>query len=366
MALEIVGWGSAVPPGKVEQSQAASHAVEIWGEMAGLGTTVPALYRRSGVKSRHSVVVEGVSEGGGVHQSFYHVAQSTEDRGPSTQARLEFFEREASGLGLASSKEALADAGVSADEITHVVTVSCSGFEAPGFDIHLVEELGLRRDVARTHVGFMGCHGAFNALRVANAFGATDPNARILICCVELCSLHQQYSSDAQQIVANALFSDGSAALVARAPDEDSAGWKVVAQSSFIVPETRDQMSWRIKDHGFQMTLSPKVPDLIQEHLAKWLAQWLDRQGRSLSDIRSWAVHPGGPRILTACATALALPEGALDISRGILAEYGNMSSPTILFILNRLRLTKARLPCVALAFGPGLTIEAALVDSGP
>jgi predicted naringenin-chalcone synthase len=364
MALEITGWGSAVPPGRVEQAQAASHAVEIWGEAAGLGTTVPALYRRSGVKSRHSVIVDRVSDEGEVHQSFYHVAKSADDRGPSTQARLEFFEREASGLGLAASREAIADAGVSPDEITHVVTVSCSGFEAPGFDIRLVEELGLRRDVARTHIGFMGCHGAFNALRVANAFGATDPNARILICCVELCSLHQQYSSDAQQIVANALFSDGSAALVTRAATPEARGWKVVAQSSFIVPETADQMSWRIKDHGFQMTLSPKVPDLIQEHLAGWLAKWLDRQDRSLSDIRSWAVHPGGPRILTACSSAMSLPDNALEASRDILATYGNMSSPTILFILNRLRLAKAALPCVALAFGPGLTIEAALVDS--
>jgi predicted naringenin-chalcone synthase len=273
---------------------------------------------------------------------------------------MAFYEQEALGLARRAATEALESGGVRAADITHLVTVSCSGFEAPGVDIGLVEELGLKPNVTRTNVGFMGCHGAFNGLRVAQAFAASDPKARVLVVCVELCSLHQQYSSDPQQIVANALFADGAAAIIV----QGGAGhgrWGLIGQQSLILSETTDMMSWRIRDNGFEMTLSPEVPDLIRRDLKTWLESWLPQFGVSLADIRSYAVHPGGPRILNAVVEGLGLPNESLDASRGILAEYGNMSSPTILFILNQLRTTGAQTPCLALAFGPGLTIEAAV-----
>jgi predicted naringenin-chalcone synthase len=207
----------------------------------------------------------------------------------------------------------------------------------------------------------MGCHGAINALRVAHAYEKVDPAARILVCAVEICSLHFHYGWDPDKMVANSLFADGSAAVVLRTGKPDSAGWKLSATRSMLFPDSEDAMTWRIGDHGFEMTLSPKVPEMIQTHLADWLRNWLATQGLTFEQIGTWAVHPGGPRILSAVEEVLGLERSALAVSREVLSEFGNMSSPTILFILDRLQQRQAPRPCVALGFGPGLVAEAAL-----
>jgi prepilin-type processing-associated H-X9-DG protein len=211
----------------------------------------------------------------------------------------------------------------------------------------------------------MGCHGALNGLRVARAFVEADPNARVLLCAIELCTLHQQYGWNPDQIVANALFADGSAAAVCVPASEEHDSEEALsslASASMIVPETEDLMSWRIGDNGFQMGLSPRVPDVIRSTLRSWLNGWLATKGVEMEQVGQWAIHPGGPRILQACVEALEIEPDAIAASRAVLAEYGNMSSPTILFILDRLRRQGAPGPWVLLAFGPGLTIEAALV----
>jgi predicted naringenin-chalcone synthase len=240
------------------------------------------------------------------------------------------------------------------------VTVSCTGFTAPGVDIGLIRELGLKPTVARTHVGFMGCHGAINGLRVAAAFAKSDPQARILLCAVELCSLHYHYGWDPKKAVANALFADGAAALVGAPSIATAPGtWQLAATGSCLIPASEFAMTWTIGDRGFEMTLSTRIPGIIAAHLRPWLESWLDGMGYGLEGIASWATHPGGPRILGAVEEGLALPRGALAASHEILAECGNMSSPTLLFILERLRAQGAPRPCVALAFGPGLVVEA-------
>jgi predicted naringenin-chalcone synthase len=243
------------------------------------------------------------------------------------------------------------------------VTVSCSGFHAPGFDISLVKQLPLSSQVARTHLGFMGCHGALNALRVAQAFLEADRSACVLLCALELCSLHHQYGWDADKVVSNALFADGAAAVVAF-PAESTAArrYHFIASGSKVIDDSEDAMSWRIGDHGFEMTLSPRVPDLICQHLKPWLEDWLAGHELNPATIGSWAVHPGGPRILSAVCEAVGLDQAVLEASQQVLADHGNMSSPTILFILDRMSLTSGSTPCVALAFGPGLTVEAALL----
>ena len=185
----------------------------------------------------------------------------------------------------------------------------------------------------------------------------------MLLCAVELCSLHHQYHWQPDQIVANALFADGAAALVVRAETVAQGGWRVVDQRSVVIPDSTELMHWRIGDHGFQMTLSTQVPQVICDKLQPWLAAWLDEHGLDVGSVGSWAIHPGGPRILEACAQAMGLDAARLVDSQEILAEFGNMSSPTVLFILDRLRRRDAPRPCVMLAFGPGLTIEAALLD---
>lgn len=259
---------------------------------------------------------------------------------------------------------ALESAGMAASEVTHLVTVSCTGFAAPGFDLALFDRLGLRPVVQRTHVGFMGCHGALNGLRVAGAFAGSDPAARVLVCAAELPSLHFRHEPDPRRSVVNALFADGAAAVVGRSePTGEADPWRLAASGSALVPGTADAMSWRIGDQGFEMTLSPGVGGQIARHLRPWLGGWLDSLGLSIADIATWAIHPGGPRILDAAEGALGLPRTATDDSREILAAHGNMSSPTVLFLLDRLRQRRAPRPCVALAFGPGLAIEAALFD---
>jgi prepilin-type processing-associated H-X9-DG protein len=299
------------------------------------------------------------------------------------------FAAEAGPLALRASSAALAAAAVDPAAITHLVTVCCTGFQAPGFDLELIQALPLAADVARTQVGFMGCHGALNGLRVAHAFAQADAGARVLLCALELCSLHQQLGWHPERVVANALFADGAAATVLAADGTPAAGagagaesgaeagagagpeqgqlqvsppWRLLASGSTVLPDSADAMAWTIGDHGFEMGLSPRVPALIAARLAPWLDGWLAAQGLDRAAIGSWALHPGGPRLLESVRECLDLPASAIEPSTAVLRECGNMSSATILFILDRLRLAGAPLPCVALAFGPGLCVEAALL----
>lgn len=365
MTLKLCGIGTAVPERAVDQKDAVKKAMAVCPPEPEQQRLVTALYRRSGVRSRHSVVLTQPTDGDTASQSFYPPARDEHDRGPTTATRMQRYEADAAGLACRAASAALHQAGVPPDAVTHLVSVSCSGFYAPGFDIELITRLPLPPGTSRTHVGFMGCHGAMNALRVAKAFAEADRRACVLVCALELCSLHHQYGwEDPDTIVANALFADGAAAVVCRQAETSpgDAPWNLVDQASIVIDQTRDLMSWRIGDHGFAMTLSPRVPDVIRRHLRPWLAAWLRQHGLAVEDIGSWAVHPGGPRILQACAESLPLAPPQLAVSRDVLAAFGNMSSPTVLFILERMQAQQASRPCVMLGFGPGLAIEAALL----
>jgi predicted naringenin-chalcone synthase len=357
MPVLIAGMGTAVPPHRITQSDAAQIAKQYSCTTAAQERLFLGLYRRSGVETRHSVLLDRSEGDLAGRQSFYtHQA-------PTTRDRMRRYEEQAGGLAVAASGRALEDAKVAPDRITHVVTVSCSGFHAPGFDVSLIRQLGLAAGVARTHVGFMGCQGLLNGLRVAKAFLSANPAACVLLCAVELCSLHHQYDWDSDQIVANALFADGAAAMVLLRTGAPSAStFRLEATGSTLIADSEDAMSWRIGNHGFTMTLSPRVPDLIGRHVRPWLAEWLAHHGLAIDTVGSWAVHPGGPRILSAFGEAAGLDHTRLEPSYRVLAEFGNMSSPTVAFILDRLRRAGAARPCVALAFGPGLAVEAALL----
>lgn len=362
MKLRLAGLGLAVPEHTMNQADSATMALSFVAPDSGRARTLQALYRRSGVAKRHSVILsasDGPIDG---RQSFYPEARSAEDLGPTTEVRMRAFEDHAPPLAALAGRRALDDAGLSENEITHLVTVTCTGFFAPGLDAALIDTLGLRPTVQRTHVGFMGCHGALNGLRVASSFVGADASARVLVCSVELCSLHLAYGWDSERLIANALFADGAAAVVGVPADGEQEGWTMAASGTVLLPDSADAMSWRIGDHGFRMTLSPRVPDLIREHMGGWIRGWLQDQGLALEDVRSWAVHPGGPRVLTAFGQSVGMEKGAFSVSQEVLAEHGNMSSATILFILDRLRRSGAEGPCVAVAFGPGLVAEVALL----
>jgi predicted naringenin-chalcone synthase len=361
MAFHIAGLGTATPPFVIEQHDAAGMAdlVTVAGDNA--SANVGTLYRRSGVNSRHCVILESSTNGAPARQSFFLQASHVEPRGPSTGERMHVYNSTAADLAANAARQALSHARLTGADITHLVTASCTGFHAPGIDLALCDLLDLPLDVTRTHIGFMGCHAAINALRVGDAFGRSDPASRVLICNVELCSLHFQYSNRSDHVVSNSLFADGAAALVGHGRDNRGFG-TVLSTSSFRLPNTREMMSWKVGDHGFEMSLSPRVPALIRANLKHRVENWLGKHGLATKDVASWAIHPGGPRILDACQDSLQLDSRALEPSRTILANFGNMSSPTVLFVLNEIIASQQHGPCVMLAFGPGLAIEAALI----
>ncbi|HEY2252332.1 MAG TPA: type III polyketide synthase [Planctomycetaceae bacterium] len=357
MSLSISGLGTALPPFSITCEQMAAFVRSFCCQNADQAELLQLLFSRSGVRRKHSVVLQGECREGLVPQDFYPASNC--GRGPSTGSRMQAYEAFAPPLALAASRKALEEARVVPDEVTHLVTVSCTGFMAPGVEMALIEGLTLRPTVERNHIGFMGCHGAINGLKVARGCLATEPDAKVLMCAVELCSLHLFTEWDPEKIVANALFADGAAAVLCQ--NSNSAVWRLAAVGTLRIPDSAAAMTWKIGDFGFEMGLSRRIPELIARNLRGWVESWLDRQGLKLEQIGSWAVHPGGPKILDAVDLALSLPEDALAHSREVLAECGNMSSPTVLFIIDRMRRERAPRPCVALGFGPGMVVEAAL-----
>jgi len=352
----------------ISQDHAASLAAQLHPQARG-EKLIRAVYRRSGVDRRASVLLEGTAADGQPLQSFYQPISDQEPHGPTTLRRMSAYGEFAAPLAVQAAARVLREAALTPRSITHLVTVSCTGFQAPGFDLALIAELELSPDVQRTHVGFMGCHAALNGMRIARALAASEPGACVLLCAVELCSLHHQYTQEAEGIVANSLFGDGAAACIVRAAAEDEpqglGSCELRGQASHVVAESAELMSWNIADHGFRMTLSPKVPDIIRGQLRPWLERFLARYDLTVDRVPHWAVHPGGPRILNAVAESLSLDAAQMAPSRETLRNHGNMSSPTVLFILRQLLSQAATGPCVMLAFGPGLTIEAALCELG-
>jgi len=366
MGFAILGVGTALPDQVITQEEAVEAAKALCCSSDDERELLPMLYRGTGIRQRHMVlqsrVLHEVIAGGERTESCFAPKEGDHD-GPTTDDRMKRYAQEAPALAARAALSALDRGGLTPDDITHLVTVSCTGFGAPGVDISLFKNLGLPATAQRVHVGFMGCHAAINGLRAAHGLAAAAPEARVLLCCVELCSLHFHYGWDPKKVVANALFADGAAAVVGGfEPAGSTRPWQVASTASCLVPDSEFAMSWNIGNHGFEMTLSTRVPTLIATHVRPFLDQWLAKHGLSVPDVKSWAVHPGGPRILSSLERPLGIDAAATSVSREVLCEHGNMSSPTVLFIIDRLRERKAPLPCVAMAFGPGLMAEAALI----
>lgn len=336
----LTGMASAVPPAGFAQE-------EVWdGFFAGHcggGRARERVFHAAGVRHRHGVVnplVEDVSTW-------------------TTGQRMRRYAQEARPLGKAAVAGALADAGVAAEDVGLFAVVSCTGYGTPGVDIRVAADLGMAPDVQRLVVGHMGCYAALPGLGAVTDFAVARGRPAVLLC-LELTSLHvQPPTADMGQVVAHALFGDAAAAVVVEpAPAEGPSVLDVVALTD---PGTADHMTWDVTDHGFRMGLSPEVPAVLARHVGPMVAGLLERHGLRPAEVDAWAVHPGGPRILDTVATGLDLPTGALDASRRVLAERGNCSSSTVLMVLEELRPRPGR-PAVALAFGPGLTLYAALL----
>lgn len=358
MSFNILGLGTALPRHRITQQRALELAVELGGSTEEQARALRVLYRKSGIETRQTALP---------HQLAYEWrnAPGANGHGPTTADRMRLYKEHAAQLAEQAARAALADAELQPRDVTHLVTVSCTGFAAPGVDLQLIHALKLKPNTQRLHVGFMGCHGAINGLRAAQGLAAADPQAVVLVSAVEICSVH--YAHDPQQSVGNVLFSDGAAALVGvhQAKGHSSSGSelsRVTGTASCVLPDSADAMSWQIGDHGFQMTLSARLPELIAQNLRPWIDDWLREQGTNVESVGSWAIHPGGPRVISAVEECLNLERERTVASREVLSECGNMSSPTVLFILDRLRRNNSARPCVMLAFGPGLVVEGALI----
>jgi predicted naringenin-chalcone synthase len=279
--------------------------------------------------------------------------------GWSTQRRMQRYLTEAMPLGKSAVSEALAAARVPAADVGLFAVCSCTGYVTPGLDILLARDLGMAPGTRRLFIGHMGCYAALPGLGVVADFARAQGRPAVLLC-LELTSLHiQPPSADAGQIVAHALFSDAAAAAVLL---PEGRGYRMVDLVSVTDVATADHMTWDVTDLGFRMGLSAQVPDVLDGHVRPLVDGLLARHGLRLSDVDGWAVHPGGPRILNVVQARLELTDGQLAASRGVLAEHGNCSSPTVLMILDSLRRTESH-RVVALAFGPGLTLCAALLE---
>jgi predicted naringenin-chalcone synthase len=276
---------------------------------------------------------------------------------------MAIYEQASVDVAADAARQALGDR---AADVTHLIVVSCTGFFAPGPDLALARRLGLPADVQRSVIGFMGCAAAFNALRLADQIVAGRPDALVLIVCVELCTLHIQPGADREDLTAASLFADGAGACLVGAPQP---GQEMLLIDNFftgVTPDTESDMAWRIGNHGFKMRLSPEVPRQVARVVRPALHELLPDGPAP----EFWAIHPGGPAIVDRVAETCDLSDNDVQASRDVLRNYGNMSSPTILFVLDAIRrqLRSAARPAtgVAMAFGPGLVAEMAALRYVP
>ena len=365
--LDAIATGN--PPLRRSQEEAAAFMAEIERLPDALQNRLPAVYRGSAIDHRYTCVPDYGREDP-AEFTFFPKDWSLEPA-PTTEERNERYREAAIPLAEDVGRRALDRADVAPDEVTHVVAVSCTGFFAPGLDVELVKRLDLPPTTQRTFIGFMGCYAAFNALRVAHGFCQSQPDARVLVVCTELCTLHFQIDDSLESVIVNSLFSDGAAAAVLSARDgADAQGRLAYADGRCqLDDDSMEDMTWAIGDTGFKMGLSSRVPDVVGDNLPSYVENLLDPHDLRPDDLDFWAVHPGGRRIVEGAQDALDLSDDDVADSLAVLRDYGNMSSPTILFVLKRILERGAQgdgAPPdrgVAMAFGPGLTTEGALFE---
>lgn len=384
LGTQVLAIGTAVPRYQASQEEAARFFKEVAAALKAIGksegqspeaaprgdhrgASPPGIDRllRSTAIARRASVLPDFTEPMEVRTLF--PANAALEPPPTTGQRMAAYEREAPRLAAQAAEACLAQAQREQREVTHLLVVSCTGFFAPGVDVLLARTLGLRRDVERQIIGFMGCYAAFCALRAADAICRADPAALVLVVCVELCTLHFQRPLAVEAVLTNALFSDGAAAALLAS---GGAGRLRLLDTATQLTEedTRAQMTWRIIDSGFRMTLAASVPETLRREVAPFVDGLLARRGIARGDIAFWAVHPGGRRIVEVVGAELGAAPAALAPSYEVLAAHGNMSSATILFVLERW-IARGLPPGalgVALAFGPGLTMEGALLQVPP
>ncbi|MGL1888217.1 MAG: type III polyketide synthase [Reichenbachiella sp.] len=360
MGAYITAIGTAVPTNKYTQDEIADFMCNNIPLNNEEQKKLRVLYRATGIKERYSVLDDYSKQNGDF--TFF---KNTVDLQPSppTSQRMRLYRAQAKKLALAAVSDCLKDKPVMSS-FTHLITVSCTGMYAPGLDVDLIKALNLQPDINRTSINFMGCYAAMNALALAKQICDGQPHAKILLVSVELCTIHLQQNKTEDNLLAHSLFSDGAAAAVISTKPTKQA-LEITSSASHLSFNGQNEMAWQIGDFGFEMSLSSYVPNIIKQGIKDLTTKLLNQAAINLSSVDHYAIHPGGKKILETIESELGLKKEDNECAYGVLKKYGNMSSPTILFVLNEtLKKVKSGENILAFAFGPGLTLESLLLKA--
>lgn len=356
---------TSIPPYKVNQKSAAEELKKRMGENPVVHRLIDTASRYSGIESRHLVIPDGDSQ---AEVKFY--SDGRDVLNPGTAERMQEYEKWVKLLSYNAVRELLDRNNINPSAISRIITISCTGLFAPGLDQYLTHEFSFPLTARKTNIGFMGCAASINGLALALeslALADEKEDSAVLMLAVELCSLHLQTEATRDNILSNVIFSDGcAAALFSRSLNfRDKAKFELTAAFSHSFENSSEMMAWKIGNNGFEMTLSQELPQIIYDKAVPALLNILHNAGIKKEDVKYWALHPGGRAILDSLQKGLQLTDHQVRHSRCVLKEFGNMSSPTILYvikeILNEEDLQPGGIMC-AVAFGPGLTMEVALL----
>ena len=319
------------------------------------------LYKHSGIETRYSVIPDFTLP---VEQWQFFPHSRNLEPFPNLEHRMQWFKKHALPLSLKSASKCI-DSIVAREDITHLITVSCTGMSAPGLELELMDALGLKANTTRTAINFMGCYAAIHGLKMANDIVTAHPGSKVLLVCTELCSLHFQKTFSDDEITAPLLFGDGSAAVLVCGDEDSHEGIRLDSFYSEVLKEAKNSMSWNLSSNGFVMTLAADVPELFKADIGPLKERAIAKAGYDQDAIKYFCIHPGGKRILEALGTGVSLTTGDLDTSYKILREYGNMSSATVLFVLKEMweKISADKGAHIfSAAFGPGLTMESVIM----
>lgn len=351
---KIISIGTAVPQYKHKQTDILKFMQLVYALDATENRKLKFLYHQSGIDHRYSVISDYGCEIS--DWKFYPQTENIEPF-PSLEQRMQWFNKFAPSLSLNAVRDCLGD--IPSKEITHLLTVSCTGMSAPGLDLQLMELMDLPKNIFRSSVNFMGCYAAIHALKIADAICDKEKDAKVMIVCTELCTLHFQREATADSIASSLLFGDGAAAALVTHDNDKRKGLKLDHFYSEVITKGKNDMAWELSSTGFQMTLSGYIPELIEEDFDPLVNRSLQKAELEKENISYWCIHPGGRRILDTIHKSLDFKNGELQHCYGVLKDFGNMSSATILFVLKRIMQSiNQNEKIFGAAFGPGLTME--------
>jgi predicted naringenin-chalcone synthase len=357
----IISIGTAVPKYATSQSNLLNYMQAAYNDNTA-SRKLKLLFHNSGITTRYSAVSD--FDGSKSESHLFNGNQVP----PNVENRLNVFKEKATSLAISAIHNSLEKLNTTIDifEPTHLITVTCTGLYAPGIDTEIIEQLDLPNDIFHTSINFMGCNAAFPALKIADMIAKTDENAKVLIVCVELCTLHFQPKNNNDNLLSNSIFGDGAAAVIVvsdtKAKQNQQNGFEMNGFYSLLLSKGKKYMAWNIKPVNFEMVLDAIIPDFIGDEVIEILSKAGRKLNLTRATIDKWAIHPGGKKILDTIKKRLQLNDLDLQYSYKVLEEYGNMSSPTILFVLNKiLQADHNRNENVfSIGFGPGLSIETA------